>query len=76
MQLAFLIARFFPFWAVPLALIFLELAYYFKRKKGRYFMALCLGAAGVLLGLSIAWGIARGDLHSDRWVRFFLNITH
>jgi hypothetical protein len=45
-------------------------AYHRKKRKGRwsfFFVGL------ILMSLSLAWFVKRGDLNSDRWVREFLN---
>jgi hypothetical protein len=66
----YLIARFFPYWALPVTVICCEVAWHFKRKKNSiqyYFWV-----SAVFLALStLMWFGFRGDLHSDEWVLYF-----
>lgn len=64
------VVRFFPYWAFPVGLIVAELAWYFRRKKSpmEYY---CWGISGFLFIGIVAWIAARGDLHSDQWVKYF-----
>lgn len=68
MHLIYTAMRFFPWWALPLALVIGELGVFFRRRASRTQFA-CFGVAGVLVLSALAWFFFRGDLHSDRWVR-------
>lgn len=63
--------RFYPFWAVPAALIMVELGRYYRRKakKQQFF---CFGLSAGLVLTSLLWLILRGDKYSDSWVRAWL----
>jgi hypothetical protein len=68
MHFIFLLARIYPYWALPLAVLFYQLAIYFRRKNSGlqwvFFGAIAFCA--VTTGL---WIVFRGDLRSDIWVR-------
>lgn len=69
MHLLFLLARIYPYWALALIIVLLQLAIFFRRRKSpnQY----TLGFVAGLLGIGIvAWFALRGDLHSDEWVRY------
>ncbi len=67
------LVRFFPYWAVPLAIVLVDLGIYFRRKKKpSYRWVLFLSA--VLVILSLVWVITRGDRNADRWVGKFLGV--
>ncbi|MCM2322176.1 MAG: hypothetical protein NDJ90_02835 [Oligoflexia bacterium] len=68
MHALFLLARTFPWWAVPMALVVGQLTVFFWRRRSpmRFFFG---GATLTLLFSAALWIIYRGDLHSDRWVR-------
>ena len=68
MHSVFTIFRFYPYWALPVALIFAELARHFHR-RGKFAKWYCLGMVGLLFALTIVWFVYRGDLNSDAWVR-------
>ena len=53
-------ARFFPFWAVPLALVIFELGmYHFNRRVRSLFLA-CFSASFFLVVASILWVVFEG----------------
>lgn len=67
MHVAHTLLRYYPFWALPLAFVMVEVALSFRRKKKtsqHYFWVI----AGILVISSIAWLAFRGDKKSDRWV--------
>jgi hypothetical protein len=70
MHTFFALARFFPYWAFPLALLSGEVAWYYYRKKSSQ-QYLFWGVSAVLLVLMLLWIAFRGDLNSDEWVRYF-----
>ncbi len=61
----------YPFWALPAILLFVELArYFYRRNLGR---ALLFAFVAFLLTIALGlWIGFRGDLHSDEWVRTWL----
>lgn len=67
--------RFFPYWALPLVLVFFETGVYFKRRLLKKRQLLCWAVSGGLILLIGVWFFYRGDLHSDRWVRNFLDVS-
>lgn len=68
MTLIFLLARTFPYWAIPAALIFGQVGVYFWRRRKPLYLLFFSGAAGFVIG-SISWIAAGGYVHSDQWVR-------
>lgn len=70
MHTLFALSRFYPYWAFPLAILFAELGWYFRRKKsgGQYY---CWALVSVLAVTTIMWIGFRGDMNSDLWVRSF-----
>lgn len=71
MHLIFLAVRTFPFWAVPVAIVFGQLGVYFWRRRSGLRFVFFGCAASLVIG-AIAWIVFRGDLHSDAWVRAVL----
>jgi hypothetical protein len=70
MRPIYLIVRFYPFWALPVALILGELGRHFGRRAGiKKWKWICWAGSVFLLTLIVLWFIGRGDLNSDRWVR-------
>ncbi len=70
MNLIHALARLVPYWALPLALVFGEIAWTMRRKKsstGAEFG--CWGVAGFLVLLALGWIVMRGDKNSDEWVK-------
>lgn len=71
MHFLFLAVRFYPWWAIPTAVIIAQLGGHFVR-TGSKLRFPCFGIAGAI-GMSVVlWAIFRGDLNSDHWVRWFL----
>jgi hypothetical protein len=68
MRYYFLLARLYPYWALPLAVVLVQLGIFFRRRKSPIQYA-CLGEAGLLLLGIVAWFVFRGDLYTDRWLR-------
>lgn len=73
MRVIFLLFRTYPLWGVTLALVFMQLAVFFtrRRSKTRFFF---WGASIFLLLGVVAWIFFRGDLHSDTWVRTLFSL--
>ncbi len=69
MRTLYLLARFYPYWALPLFLLLSEMGWIFRR-KGRPSLQWGLWslAAVKFVGL-VLWFWFRGDLNSDRWIR-------
>lgn len=71
MRWVYAFVRLYPFFAVPVALILVELGLHFRRRRVKtqfYFF----GIAGFLLLTSFLWLFYRGDSRSDHWVRWFI----
>ena len=71
MRFVFLAVRVYPFWAIPMAAIFWQLARLFRRRE--------YGWHGWFYGITLfflltaaVWVWFRGDLNSDRWVQSFV----
>ena len=75
MRWGFIAIRFYPYWAVPVGIVFLELARHFRRKN-KFNQWPCMGVAGGLFLLVVLWFGFRGDLNSDHWVRALLFQNH
>jgi hypothetical protein len=69
MHWIFAMFRFFPYWGLPLVLVFFETGVYFKRRLLTRRQLMCWAASGILILMIGAWFFYRGDIHSDRWVR-------
>jgi hypothetical protein len=71
MHLIFTALRIYPWWALALAFILAEFAWYLRRKKLKA-QFYCMAASTFLILTSILWFIFRGDKNSDIWLRYFL----
>jgi hypothetical protein len=69
MHLIFLLARVYPYWALAVAILMLQVAIFYRRRKDKLQWTF-VGVAGCLMLGILAWFIFRGDLYSDNWVRF------
>jgi TctA family transporter len=69
MHLVYLLARVYPYLALAVSIVLVQLAIFFRRRKSSTQWT-CLGVAGVLMLGVVAWFFFRGDLHSDDWVRY------
>ncbi len=68
MRYVYLLLRIYPYWAIPLAAVFVQLAiFYNHRQNKRKYVA--GGFAGVLLLTVVLWVVFRGDIRSDLWLR-------
>lgn len=66
------LARFLPFWAVPVALVFFELGiYHYGRRRRSLFLA-CFGVSGVLLISSILWIVYDGYWRAGMFLKRFI----
>ena len=70
MHALFSIVRFYPYWALPVAIILAETGFYFRRreKPARFYF---FGFSGLLVLGIACWFVFRGDINSDAWVRAF-----
>ena len=60
--------RFYPFWALPLAFLVGEIAWFYHRKKRR--IQYLFWVISFLVGISgIIWVVFRGDRFSDQWIQ-------
>ena len=71
MHTIFFIARLYPYIAIPLVLICIELSIFFRRQRNsaQYFFWIM---SAFFLGSAFLWVGFRGDLNSDQWVRSLL----
>jgi hypothetical protein len=71
MRSLFTLMRFYPYWAVPVGIVVVELGLYCRRRRiSKQWLFFAVGAT--LFATSIAWVALRGDLHSDAWVKRIL----
>jgi hypothetical protein len=68
----FAAARLFPYWGLAAACTAIEVGLYFRRRRKRGKMAACWAVSAIFLALIAMWLARRGDLHSDEWVRAWL----
>jgi hypothetical protein len=68
MHIIYLLARTYPYWAFPSAVIAFELVRFYKRKKQKQHQIASLIVMIFLLSSSAYWFIARGDINSDKWI--------
>lgn len=73
MHWVFATVRFFPYWALPLVLVFFETGVYFKRRNKKRRWAACWAVMVLLFAGIGTWFAFRGDVHSDQWVKTALN---
>lgn len=71
-HVVYTLTKLFPYWALPLSLIFFDLVVFFRRrgqsKQQRFFFVIAVFLM-IMIGV---WVVFRGDLHSDRWVHHFM----
>lgn len=68
MHTLYVLARIYPWWAIPLVVVLGELGFFFRRRRSKKQRIFWIGALALILGL-ILWFYYRGDLNSDQWVR-------
>lgn len=73
MHQIFLLARVYPYWAIPLALVLGQLGIFFRRRKSRFQYTFWMLIA-ILMISSLAWLVMRGDRNADEWVRWFFQV--
>ena len=69
MYILYALVRFYPVWALPLALLIGEVGIHLRRRKSRL-QNYCWFWVGFLGLTTLLWIVFRGDLNSDKWVRF------
>jgi uncharacterized membrane protein len=72
MHVVFALARLYPFWAVPFAIVVAQLGLFFRRKARASQWSCWAVSFFLMLGVAL-WIAFRGDLHSDEWVRAILS---
>lgn len=74
MHSLFTFARFYPAFAISIAIAFIQAGMYFQRRrtKARFYL---FGVAMFFIATAILWLVLRGDLYSDQWVRSLLQST-
>ena len=70
MHVIFLLARVYPYWALAVSIVLLQIAVFYRRRDNKLQWTFVGIAGGLMLGV-LAWFVFRGDIHSDSWVRFF-----
>jgi hypothetical protein len=71
MSLIYLLARIYPYWALAVGMVLMQLAIFFRRRKNP--MQFTMIGSTAILGIGVlAWFYFRGDLHSDEWVSYML----
>ncbi len=73
MFLIYLLARLYPYWAVPIAVVFVEMGMYYRRKKNKNMQAAAWFISAYLVFSSLIWVLFRGDQNSDIWIRRFFS---
>jgi hypothetical protein len=68
MRYLFAFLRYYPLFAIPLAGVLAELAFFLKRKGAKSHILYWL-LTFFLVSTSIAWIVFRGDTESDRWLK-------
>ncbi len=66
-----IVLRYYPYWAIPLALIIGELGIHFRRRKKSAQWNFFAVSAALFVGL-VLWLVFRGDLNSNSWARTLL----
>ena len=73
MRFIYFTIKFLPYWAIPLILIFGEMAYIFRRRGNRTLMMRMGGIAAFFLILTTLFFALRWDTTLYPWVQGFLN---
>jgi hypothetical protein len=68
MHVLYALVRFFPYWALPVALIVAELGRFYRRRQSQN-QYWCWTASVALIVFTVFWFVLRGDQNSDNWVR-------
>ena len=72
MHTIYVMAHYYPLWAIPAAMGMVQFALHFRRRENRaqyyfLFFALCFVVS------SVAWFYYRGHVHSQSWVKWVLD---
>jgi hypothetical protein len=73
MHWIFAALRFYPYWALPAALLCFELGVFFRRRLSSIEWAFW-GAVGFFVVSTLLWFGFRGDVNSDRWLKAILQL--
>lgn len=63
------IVRFFPFWAVPLALVLFEMGVYFYNRRERLFFMMFFTLSALSVVLSILWLVFEGYWRAGPFIK-------
>lgn len=63
------LARHFPFWALPVALLCFEMGYYYYRKRERFLFVSCFFLAASLFLTSVFWVVFEGYWRAGPWIK-------
>lgn len=74
MHFIYLLGRIYPFWALPLIVIAVEVGIFFKRKKSKIQYYFWAAVFSLSLGILI-WLLLRGDRYSDRWIHSLFSLV-
>ena len=69
MRFLYFAIKFLPYWAIPLALIFGEMAFIFRRRGNRKLMIRMLTVGGFFLLLTVFFFVFRWDMTLYPWIR-------
>jgi hypothetical protein len=70
------LVRYFPFWAIPVALVAFELGIYHFNRRERTMYNICFITSLVLTGLSIAWIVFEGYWTAAPFVKRTVDLFH
>jgi len=71
MHIFYLIGHIYPFFAIPVIVIFAELGIFFKRRVSKFQYFFWVWIVTLSMGI-VGWVVFRGDIHSDQWVRYVI----
>jgi TctA family transporter len=74
MHLVFLLARIYPYWALAVSIVLVQIAIFYRRRNSPRQWT-CLGAVAILMLGIVGWFVFRGDLNSDVWIKYILGRT-
>jgi hypothetical protein len=69
MRFLFFTIKFFPYWAIPLGLIFFEMAYVFRRRANYRLMKRMILFGLICFGMTALFFIFRLDMTAYPWLR-------
>ncbi len=71
MGVVFLVLKVFPAFGGALAVLFFDFARNFRRKGNKIWIGFLLLAV-LMVALTVAWFLFRGDRNADLWFSYFL----